>query len=362
MQAACVAPKYPVPITETLIFICAIVMQGHTNLSDMNQNERELRGLSVILPILNEERDLRESVLAILDQKYIGEFEVILALGPSSDRTNEIANELAAADSRIILVDNPTGRTANGLNAAIAKSKFPIISRIDGHSKISSTYLNDATELLNTTGAVNVGGIMAAEGRTKFEKVVATAMRSLLGVGSSRFHVGGVAGPADTVYLGTFRKSALIEVGGYDERFTRAQDWELNFRLRKNGGVIWFDPALVVTYRPRSTLSDLAKQYFQYGTWRRAVSRSHKGSVNLRYLAPPTALAINTLSIILGLAVSPIFFTPIAAYLGLILLGSLVVGRNLFEKLTLPIILVTMHMVWGAGYLSSPKGLMAEEE
>jgi GT2 family glycosyltransferase len=203
---------------------------------------------------------------------------------------------------------------------------------------------------------------MAAEGRTKFEKAVATAMRSLLGVGSSRFHVGGVAGPADTVYLGTFRKSALIEVGGYDERFTRAQDWELNFRLRKNGGVIWFDPALVVTYRPRSTLRDLAKQYFQYGTWRRAVSRSHKGSVNLRYLAPPTALAINTLSIILGLAVSPIFFTPIAAYLGLILLGSLVVGRNLFEKLTLPIILVTMHMVWGAGYLSSPKGLMAEEE
>ena len=337
-------------------------MQGHTNLSDMNQNERELRGLSVILPILNEERDLRESISAILDQKYIGEFEVILALGPSRDRTTEIAKELADADSRIILVNNPTGRTANGLNAAIAKSKFPIISRIDGHSKISSTYLNDATELLNKTGAVNVGGIMAAEGKTKFEKAVATAMRSPLGVGSSRFHVGGSAGPADTVYLGTFQKSALLEAGGYDERFTRAQDWELNFRLRKNGGVIWFDPSLVVTYRPRSTLKALAKQYFQYGTWRRAVSRSHKGSINLRYLAPPTALAINTLSFVLGLVVSPIFFIPIAAYLALILIGSLIVGRSLTEKLILPIVLVTMHMVWGAGYLSSQKGLMAEEE
>jgi hypothetical protein len=82
----------------------------------------------------------------------------------------------------------------------------------------------------------------------------------------------------------------------------------------------------------------------------------------LRYLAPPTALAINTLSFVLGLVVSPIFFIPIAVYLALILIGSLIVGRSLTEKLILPIVLVTMHMVWGAGYLSSPKGLMAEEE
>jgi glycosyltransferase involved in cell wall biosynthesis len=328
----------------------------------MNQVSGGLMGVSIVLPILNEERDLRESISAILAQNYSGEFEVILALGPSVDRTNEIAKELAAADSRVVLVDNPTGRTANGLNAAIAKSKFPIITRIDGHSEITPTYLSDATALLNKTGAVNVGGIMAAVGKTKFEKAVATAMRSPLGVGSSRFHTGGGAGPSDTVYLGTFKKSALIEAGGYDERFTRAQDWELNFRLRKNGGVIWFDPSLVVTYRPRSTIKALAKQYFQYGTWRRAVSRSHKGSVNLRYLAPPTALAINIFSVILGLVISPIFFFPFAAYLLLILIGSLILGRSLIEKLTLPTVLFIMHMVWGAGYLTSLKGLMAEEE
>ena len=336
-------------------------MRGNTNLGDMNQVSGTLMGVSVVLPILNEERDLRESVSAILAQNYMGAFEVILALGPSSDRTNEIAKELAAADSRVVLVDNPTGRTANGLNATIAIAKYPIVSRIDGHAEISPSYLSDATALLNKTGAVNVGGIMAAVGKSKFEKAVATAMRSSLGVGSSRFHTGGVAGPADTVYLGTFKKSALLEVGGYDERFTRAQDWELNFRLRKNGGTIWFDPSLVVTYRPRSTIKALAKQYFQYGTWRRAVSRSHKGSVNFRYLAPPTALVINTLSIILGLTLSPLFFIPIATYMGLIIIGSLIIGKSIIEKLILPTVLIVMHMVWGAGYLSSPKGLMAEE-
>jgi succinoglycan biosynthesis protein ExoA len=336
-------------------------VRGNTNLGDMNQVSGGLMGVSVVLPILNEERDLRESVSAILAQNFSAPFEVILALGPSTDRTNEIAKELAKGDSRVVLVDNPTGRTANGLNAAIASAKYSIISRIDGHAEISPTYLRDATELLNKTGAVNVGGIMAAVGKSKFEKAVATAMRSPLGVGASRFHTGGSAGPADTVYLGTFKKSALLEAGGYDERFTRAQDWELNFRLRKNGGTIWFDPSLVVTYRPRSTIKALAKQYFQYGTWRRAVSRSHKGSVNLRYLAPPTALVINVLSIVLGFALSPIFFIPVATYLALILLGSIVLGKSITEKIILPTVLVTMHMVWGAGYLSSPKGLMAEE-
>jgi len=337
-------------------------VRGNATVGDMNQVSGGLRGISVVLPILNEERHLEESISAILAQQYSGEFEVILALGPSTDRTNEIAANLAAKDARVVLVENPTGRTANGLNAAIAKSKFPVIARIDGHAEISPTYLSQAVATLEKTGAVNVGGIMAAEGKTKFERAVATAMRSPLGVGSAAFHVGGSAGPADTVYLGTFLKSALQAVGGYDERFTRAQDWELNFRLRKNGGTIWFDPSLVVKYRPRSTLKALAKQYFQYGTWRRAVSRSHSGSVNLRYLAPPTALIINTLSFILGITYSPIFLAPLVIYLGSLILGSIWIGKGLAEKIILPIVLFTMHMVWGAGYLSSPKGLMAEEE
>ncbi len=316
--------------------------------------------VSVILPILNEARDLVASISAILRQDYPPGFEVILALGPSKDDTNRIATELAAKDARIILVDNPTGRTANGLNAAISKSRYPIISRIDGHAEVSNTYLRDAVEILLKTQAVNVGGIMAAEGKTNFEKAVATAMRSPLGVGAARFHTGGSAGPADTVYLGTFLKSALVAVGGYDERFTRAQDWELNFRLRAAGGIVWFDPSLLVTYRPRPNLRALAKQYFEYGTWRRVVTRSHKGSVNYRYLAPPVAVVLNLISLVLSVTLNSIFLVPILCYLLLILLGSLRIGKSALEKLFLPPILITMHMVWGAGFLTSPKRLMQQ--
>ncbi len=316
--------------------------------------------VSVILTVLNEARDLVASISAILRQDYPPGFEVILALGPSRDDTNRIASELAAKDARIILVDNPTGRTANGLNAAISKSRYPIISRIDGHAEVSNTYLRDAVEILLKTQAVNVGGIMAAEGKTNFEKAVATAMRSPLGVGAARFHTGGSAGPADTVYLGTFLKSALVAVGGYDERFTRAQDWELNFRLRAAGGIVWFDPSLLVTYRPRPNLRALAKQYFEYGTWRRVVTRSHKGSVNYRYLAPPVAVVLNLISLVLGVTLNSIFLVPILCYLLLILLGSLRIGKSALEKLFLPPILITMHMVWGAGFLTSPKRLMQQ--
>ena len=226
------------------------------------------REISVILPVLNEARHLEESVRSILAQKFDGALEVILAVGPSNDGTMHIATKLQAMDARVVVVENPSGRTAAGLNLAIAASHYSIIVRVDGHSQIPSDYCELAFTILNETGAVNVGGVMAAEGTTLFERSVARAMRSPLGVGASRFHTGGGAGEADTVYLGCFRKEAIIEIGGFDERFTRAQDWELNFRLREAGGLVYFDPRLMVRYRPRSTIKALSKQYFEYGRFK----------------------------------------------------------------------------------------------
>jgi len=315
-------------------------------------------GVSVVLPILNEERYLHDAIMAILAQRYDGPLEVILALGPSKDRTNEIAAALAESDPRVHLVENPSGRTAAALNHAIAASQYSIICRIDGHAEISPTYIADAVDVMEKTGAVNVGGIMAASGIGSFERAVATAMRSPLGVGAARFHVGGKAGPADTVYLGVFKKEALLAVGGYDERFTRAQDWELNFRLRQAGGVIWFDPNLVVTYRPRPNLRTLSKQYFEYGRWRRAVTRNHKGTINFRYLAPPVTVAICALSVILGATVNTFLFLPAGLYLLGNLVGSFVIGKDVKEKIALPAILATMHFSWGVGFITSPKNLI----
>ena len=318
--------------------------------------------ISVILPVLNEQSHLESSVRSILSQDYKGPIEVILAIGPSKDRTQEIAKRIASSDSRVVLVENPTGKTAAGLNLALGQTMNPVVVRVDAHAEIPRNYLSLIVEVLNKTGAVNVGGVMAAVGKTIFEKSVAGAMRSAFGVGASRFHTGGEAGPVDTVYLGAFRREALIAIGGFDERFTRAQDWELNFRLRENGGIIYFDPRLHVTYRPRSTVRALAKQYFEYGRWRRVVSRRHKGTINYRYLAPPVALVGFLASVVLGLIVSPILFIPAAIYTLFIVGASVKISSSIREYFLLLLVLPTMHFAWGAGFISSPKTLVPSSE
>ncbi len=317
-----------------------------------------LPAISVILPVLNEESHLEGAVLSVLSQDYRGPLEIIMALGPSRDRTNEVATKLASQDNRVKLIDSPTGKTAAGLNLALAASKSPVIVRVDGHAQIPKNYISLIVEILNKTGAVNVGGVMAAVGTTAFERAVAGAMRSPLGVGASRFHTGGEAGEVDTVYLGAFRREALVAIGGFDERFTRAQDWELNFRLRENGGVIYFDPRLHVTYRPRSSVGALAKQYFEYGRWRRVVSRRHSGTINYRYLAPPFALLGFSTSLVLGIVLSSIFFIPALVYLLFVLLASLKISTSIGEYLLLLLVIPTMHFAWGAGFISSPKTLV----
>ena len=316
--------------------------------------------VSIILTVINEALHLRAALKAALYSNYQGELEVILAVGPSTDKTWQIAKELAEQDSRITVIENESGRTPNGLNAALKLAKNQIIVRIDGHSEIDKDYIRKAVDTLRETKAVNVGGIMLAQGTTSFEKAVAVAMRSPIGVGSSRFHVGGEAGPTDTVYLGVFQKSALDAVGGYDERFTRAQDWELNYRLRKNGGVVYFDPELKVIYRPRSSLKKLALQYFEYGKWRRAVVRQHSRTINFRYLAPPLNLILQLISLALALFVSSLFFIPIISYLGAIILASLIIGKGLAQRIYLPIVLIFMHFCWGFGFITSPRKLITD--
>ncbi|WP_328900461.1 glycosyltransferase family 2 protein [Streptomyces sp. NBC_00441] len=315
--------------------------------------------VSVIMPVLNEERHLRNSVRHILEQEYAGEMEVVIALGPSTDRTDEIAAELVAEDPRVHTVPNPTGRTPAALNAAIKASSHPIVVRVDGHGMLSPNYIATAVRLLEETGAQNVGGIMHAEGENAWEDAVAAAMTSKIGVGNAAFHTGGQAGPAETVYLGVFRREALEKADGYNVEFVRAQDWELNFRIRESGGLIWFSPELRVQYRPRPSVRALAKQYKDYGRWRHVVARYHAGSINLRYLAPPTAVVAIAAGLVVGAAVTPWALVVPGGYAAAIVAGSLPAGRGLSLKARaqIPVALATMHMSWGYGFLTSPRAL-----
>ena len=327
-----------------------------------------LSSVSFVMPVLNEERYLANAVESILQQQYSGEFEVILALGPSTDGTNKIAAELAEKhknDHHVVLVQNPSGTTSAGLNAAIKASNHDVIVRVDAHSKLAPTYTAQAVEILNETGAANVGGLMRAVGHTPFQSAVAWGYMNRIGLGGGAFHVGADAGPADSVYLGVFRRTALIASGGFDEKIIRGQDWELNLRLRQAGEVVWFDPRLEVEYHPRSSWPRLAKQFFDTGLWRGQLTRKSVRTSSPRYFAPPVLLKISLLSLVLGLigeatgsATLKLAWLALLGYFGIIALAAVTarpkstakyqVGTRLAVLLVLP----TMHYFWGAGFIA----------
>lgn len=323
-----------------------------------------LPGVSYVMPVLNEATHVRAAVDSLLAQDYTGPFEVTIALGPSIDGTTELVEELAAVDSRIRVVDNEIGSTPAGLNLAIRESRYPIVVRVDAHSVLPPDYARVAVETILETGADNVGGLMDAQGTTAFERAVARAYGSRVGLGGTKLHVGGEAGPAETVYLGVFQRHRLLEVGLFDEEIKRGQDWELNRRLRASGGTVWFTPRLRVVYRPRPNLYRLGRQFFSTGIWRGELARRFPAANGLRYFAPPVMVLGVVAGTLLGiggivqaaLGAAPwllIGFAAPALYVLIVVVSALLWGRRdgLRSFLWFLVVLPCIHFCWGIGFV-----------
>lgn len=315
--------------------------------------------VSVFMAVRDEGKHLLASVSRIFDQEYPGDVEVVLAVAPSQDDTWSVATALAEIEPRLRVVSNPAGTTPHGLNAAIASARYDHLVRVDGHALLPPGYLRDVVALLESTAAANVGGRMQPLGEGPVSQAIALTMSSRVGIGGGAFHVGGHPGPQPTVYLGAFRRDAVVAVGGYDEYFLRAQDWELNHRLRLAGHTIWFDPSIGVGYRPRARWRDFARQQFRTGGWRRRVIERHQGTASARYLAPPAAVLCVVLGLLAGLHAPLLwdwlalgFLAPAGYLLAVVALG-LLESRGLPWRVRcrVPIALALMHMAWGCGFL-----------
>lgn len=314
---------------------------------------------------LEERRHLAEAVDSVFAQDYPGPLELVVAVGPSHDGTDDLAAGLAERHpGRMKVVPNPTGRTPAGLNIAIAGTDpaSEVIVRTDGHAKLPSSYVRTAVDVLQQTKAANVGGMMVPEGTTPFERAAARAMSEKIGIGSVQFHVGGDPGPAETVYLGVFQRDILERTGAFDEHFARAQDWELNKRIRDLGETIWFDPRLQVRYRPRGSAWRLAQQFHGSGRWRWQVIRAYPDTVSVRYLAAPAVtLAMGAAAAVGAVnsvwlhrtAVGRLAALVPAGYAVGILVGAALTRRDLDGRSSAlyPVALVTMHVSWGVGFL-----------
>jgi succinoglycan biosynthesis protein ExoA len=314
--------------------------------------------VSVVIPARGAAATIGGCLACILPQLHEGDELVVVAADVA---TADAA--LAAGAGRVRIVDNPTATTPAALNRGIAATDRPVVLRVDAQSRLPDGYRDRVVELLARTGASVAGGRQVAHAEDGFAAAVAAAMNSPLGHGGAGYRSGAVAGPVDTVYLGTFRRDVLAQVGGYDEAFLTNQDAELNERIRRAGGQVWLDPSLAVGYLPRADLRALARQFRGYGRGRARTARRHRGSLRPRQLAAPLlvlvlggGLALAALSPLLGASLWPVvpLGAMLAGYGAALAAGArAAVAGSPVRTVEVALALAAMHLAWGVGFLGA---------
>lgn len=313
--------------------------------------------VSVLVPVLNEERHIRETVRAMQAQRFDGSIELLFADGGSEDRTREILLELAASDPRIRVLDNPRRRTASGLNVCLREARGTFVARMDAHTFYCDRYLAAGVARLSCGDTEWVSGPAVPRARGPVSRAVALALASRLGRGGSRKWQDAPesAGERDLdsgVFGGVWRRTTLLQMGGWDERWPINQDSELASRYLREGGRLVCLPEMTGHYVPRDSLRGLALQYYRYGFYRARTFRRHPEAMRSSHLAAPALVLAPALAV-----VSP---TPLRRASRLALYGYFLAvlttstkamsdGKDRLGGSVLLAVLPTMHIGWGLG-------------
>jgi succinoglycan biosynthesis protein ExoA len=321
---------------------------------------RERMDVSVLVPVFNEERHIREAVAAMQAQEFDGSIELLFADGNSTDRTREILLALASGDPRIRILENPRRGTASGLNVALSAARGEFIARMDAHTVYSSEYLAAGIRRLRRGDAEWVSGPAVPRPDGAVSRAVTFALASWMGRGGSRkWSEDAAAGrerELDTgVFGGVWRRSSLLEAGGWDERWPVNQDSEMAARFLRRGARIVCLPEMAGHYAPRDSLPALARQYFRYGFYRARTFRRHPQSMRISHLAAPTLALALVCSLAGRAAPRSACRLALAGYLAAVLgTASAAAARegDRSDGALMLAVLPTMHLSWGFGTLA----------
>jgi glycosyltransferase involved in cell wall biosynthesis len=308
---------------------------------------------SVIVPARDAAATLPTTLAALVAQDHPGRLEILVACPPDDLATRAVLARYAD-DPRVRTVDNPAGTTPAALNAGLAVAAGRVIVRVDAHAVPGPAHVRRCVELLAATGAGNVGGGQTPVAEGGFAAAVADALASPAGSGGATYRRGDQPGPADTVYLGAFRREALAAVGGFDEALARNQDYELNWRLRAAGWLVYFHPDLGVGYRPRGSPAALARQYADYGRYKRAMLARHPRSVRLRQLAAPALVLALAASAVAAVALGSWWPLALPGGYAAALAAAAVAADTRRRAPAVAVALAVMHLAWGTGFLVLP--------
>lgn len=322
--------------------------------------------ISVIIPVYNEEKYIDDCVRSMLTQDYPKDhMEWFFVDGMSTDKTRDIlANYQAQYPDLIHVRLNEKKTVPYAMNIGIREAKGKYIIRLDAHAEYASDYFTKCVEVLERTGADNVGGVMETKARTEIGQSIAKMLSSKFGVGDSQFRTNGKDGYVDTVPFGAFRREIFDKVGLYDERLTRNQDSELNYRIIHNGGKIYLSNEINLAYYCRDSVKGIVKMGVMNGKWNIITSKLCPGSMRLRHFVP----CMFVLSLIglplFGLLWSGfwwLFALEMVAYLSLDVFFSAKGSENKKEFLRLLYLFPVFHITYGWGSLLGIAGVLTNK-
>lgn len=274
----------------------------------------QLPFISVILPVRNEARYIEACVASIFAQDYPAELmEVIFVDGRSEDRTVEMLHALQKKHPQIVVLDNPNRTVPYAMNIGIEASRAEVIVRLDAHAEYPPDYIRLSVETLLTKECDNAGGVFETRGRGFMGEAIAEMLKTPLGVGNATYRLTTQDGYVDTVPFGCFRRELFRRIGGFDERMTRNQDNELNFRIRKSGGKIYLNHNIRVQYYCRDTMRGIMKMGYMNGKWNVITMTLVPGSMGVRHFVPLMFVLSTVVLLLLTLCTRSMLFGGLLA-------------------------------------------------
>lgn len=202
--------------------------------------------VSVLMPVFNGERHLRDAIDSLLAQTF-EDFELIIVNDGSTDQTSDILADYS--DSRLIILDNDGNRgIAYSMNRALHAARGEYVARLDGDDvalperlAIHVGFLKDNPELLFAAGGIN----LIDEHGQRFGRYCPAITAS--GIAWTSFFKMPIANPTFI-----FRRAKIIQQQiKHSEDFPTADDYAfLNEVLKLGSGVVLADP--LVDYRVHS--------------------------------------------------------------------------------------------------------------
>jgi succinoglycan biosynthesis protein ExoA len=306
--------------------------------------------VSVLIPVRDEAAVIRDVARAMLAQRFEGDVEFLFVDGRSEDATPRILRELAAADPRVRVLDNPAKRTPQALNLALREARGAVIARMDAHTRYPPDYLARGVERLERGGVASVSGPAIAAGDGRWSSRVALALATRLGTGGADWrHGADTEFEVESGFAGLWRRETLERHGGWDEEWVNDQDSELAARIRKAGGTIVCVPAMAAAYLPRDSVPGLAEQYHRYGFYRVKTALRHPETMRRSHMLAPGLVLAAAAAVAAPRPVRAIARAGLAAYAGAVAVESVrAAGR---DAPAVAAVFATMHLAWGVGFL-----------